>query len=249
MNRFKGKVALVTGASRGIGKEIALRLGSEGATVAVHFNRNEAAAAEIVREISTAGGKAFAIGADVSKTSEVASMFDTLDRELEVHTGRRGLDIVVNNAGISPVLTIEETTEGQFDEIFAVNVKAPFFVIQHAVGRIRDDGRIINVSSMSAVRARPTLVAYAASKAAVNGMTLALAQHLGNRGITVNAVAPGATDTDMLPDSIREMLKSRVALGRIGTASDVANIVVFLASQDAGWLTGQLLHASGGQEL
>lgn len=187
--------------------------------------------------------------AELGSTRAIAGMFDRLDLELTSSKLLARLDILVNNAGTSPVLTIEETTEEHFDQIFSLNVKAPFFVAQHALRRIGAKGRIINISSMSAVRARPTLAAYAASKPAVHGLTLALAQHVGSRGITVNAVAPGATDTDMLPDSIREMLCSRVALGRIGQSDDVADIVAFLASDEARWLTGQVLCASGGQEL
>lgn len=254
MNKLKDKVALVTGASRGIGRSIALRLAQDGAVIAVHYGKNRDAAEEVVREIQSGGGRAFTVGADLMSTHGVQSLFDALDASLKEHTGSNRLDIIVNNAGIGQNLAIEETTEQSFDEVMNIHVKAPLFVIQQALPRLNDDGRIINISSAVTRIAFPGLLAYSVTKGAVNTLTHVLAQQLGNRKITVNAILPGLIDTDMNaamlqnPDG-RQFAAGLSALGRWGQPEDVADIAAFLASPDSRWITGQLLDASGGSRL
>lgn len=249
------KVALVTGASRGIGRAIAEQLARDGILVAVHFGRSAAAANEVVAGIIQHGGKAFPVQADLGSIEQIEQMFTALDQALLEHTGEAKLDILINNAGVTPVISIAQMTESEFDELFDINVKAPFFVTKQALQRLRDGGRIVNVSSMSAIRARGGIPAYSATKGAINSMSLSLAQLLGSRGITVNAVAPGATETDLISDlltgsnSVRMQLQSKVVLGRLGQPKDIADVVSFLVSEQGGWLSGQVLQASGGQEL
>jgi len=251
---LNGKTALVTGASRGIGREIARRLAREGALVAVHYGTNYEAALETVREIGNAGGAAFPVGADIGTIEGIQALFRTLDTELVARTGDTKLDVLVNNAAIAPFAAIEETSEEVFDRVFAVNAKGPFFVTQQALPRLRNGGRIINVSTAATRLGVPMAAAYAASKAAVDTLTRLLAVHLGPRGITVNAVAPGVTDTDMAAPLLADAEATRsmvgqTALGRIGRPDDIAGVVAFLASPDAGWVTGHYLEASGGLRI
>ncbi len=251
--RLAGRTALVTGAGRGIGRAIAAGLAREGALVAANYRRSRDEAETLVHDIEAAGGAAFALQADVGKTSDLASMFEQLKHAL-AERGAVGLDILVNNAGISAFADISALTETVFDSTFDTNVKGVLFVTQHALSLMPDGGRIINVSSMVSHNAYPGSVAYAASKAAVDSITLSLAAGLGGRGITVNAVAPGATRTDFLvarnvnPERMAA-LEDGAALGRIGEPEDIARIVVFLASDDAGWITGERIRASGGMHL
>lgn len=248
------RTALVTGASRGIGRAIALRLAQEGVVVAVHYGRNETAAAATVAEIEAKGGRAFAVRADLGSMSEIARLFRDLNAEFTKRVGAAGIDILVNNAGIGIVGRLEETTEEIFDQQFDVNVKGLFFVTQHAAARLRDGGRVINITSQVALRAYPDCIAYGATKGAVNNLTLALAGELGARGITVNAVGPGMTATDFVTGYLNDpnyvqMVKANTALGRIGEATDIAGVVACLASPDAGWVTGQIIYATGGMQL
>jgi NAD(P)-dependent dehydrogenase (short-subunit alcohol dehydrogenase family) len=248
-----GKTALVTGAGRGIGREIALRLAREGAFVVIHYGASRKGAADVLAQIEGSGGKGLTLGADLSKVSEIANLFDALDREL-AQRGTQGLDILVNNAGIGVIGDVATTTEADFDRVFAINVKALLFVTQRAVARLRDGGRIINISSMVGHNAYPGAIAYAATKAAVDSMTLSMAAGLGSRRITVNAVAPGATDTDFIAfimknEAIVSGIKAQTALGEIGKASYIAGVVAFLASDDASWITGERIRASGGMHL
>jgi len=252
-DKLKGKTALVTGASRGIGREIALRLASEGALVAVHYGASKEAAEAVLAAIESAGGKAFLVQGDVTSVSEIRGMFAELDKALAAR-GTSGLDILVNNAGVGVQGDVENTTEADFDLVFATNVKGLLFVSQHAVPRIRDGGRVINLSSMVGHNAYPGAIAYAATKAAVDSMTMSMALGLGPRKITVNAVAPGATDTDFIAfimdnEAIVSHLKAQTALGEIGKPGDIAALVAFLASDDAGWITGERIRASGGMHL
>lgn len=249
-----GKTALVTGASRGIGRAIALRLAQDGALIAVHFVNNHAAATATVKEIEANGGQAFSIQAELGSLSEITRMFADLDNELVKRTGGATFDILVNNAGIGIAGRLEETTPEIFDRLFDVNVKGLFFVTQQASARLREGGRIINISSQVALRAYPDCIAYAATKAAVNHITVGLAGQLGSRGITVNAVAPGMTATDFVTGYLNDanyvqMVKAGTALGRIGQPTDIAGIVACLASNDAGWVTGQVIYATGGMQL
>ena len=254
--KLKGKIALVTGGSRGIGRAIVKRFAREGALVAVHYGSNRAAADATVADVKSAGGDAFALQADIGVVASIEAMFRALDAELMQRTGATRFDILVNNAAISPRMTLEETSEARFIEVFAVNVQGPFFTVQQAVPRLRDGGRIINVSSMSSQRARPQLPAYSASKGALDAMTRSFAKLLGPRRITVNGIAPGVVDTDLNAPLMHggdpmweSYFASRSILGRIGQPDDLAGVAAFLASEDAGWVTGDTILASGGQEL
>jgi 3-oxoacyl-[acyl-carrier protein] reductase len=246
-----GKVALVTGASRGIGKAIAIRLARDGATIAVHYALNELAARETVAEIKRGGADGFIVGADLRTLDGVSRLFSELDEELLRRTGSTAIDILVNNAGIAPHGGLEDTDEALFDEIFSLNVKAPFFIVQKALPRIRDHGRIINLSSCLTRFAYPVEAAYSLSKGAIDVFSLLLAKQLGSRGITVNALAPGVIDTDMNAYMLgnpegRAFAASLSVFNRVGMPSDVADIAAFLASPDSRWLTGQYVDATGG---
>lgn len=239
-----GKTALVTGASRGIGRAIAQRLAHDGAAVVVHYARDDAAAEEVVESIRADGGAATAVRA------ELPDELDDLVRALPDE-----LDVVVNNAGVIVRATIEGTSPEGFDRMFALNVRTPFFLAQRLLPKLRDGSRIINVSSSVTRSAFPQGIAYAMTKAALDAFSRALAQHLGPRGITVNTVAPGAMDTDMNADWLRDnpevqaQLAAQNALGRLGTPADVANAVAFLASEDSRWITANWLDTSSGSRL
>jgi 3-oxoacyl-[acyl-carrier protein] reductase len=242
MTHLTGKTALVTGASRGIGRAIAQRLAADGALVAVHYGSNDTAARETVVAIEQAGGQAFAVRAELGRPGGVETLFAEL--------GDQPLDILVNNAAIGAPIPIEKTTPELFERVFAVNVQAPFFIIQRALPLLRDGGRIINISSSAARIAMPE-IAYAMTKGAVDVLGRSLANTVGDRGITVNTVAPGVTETDMnawlrdLPQA-KAGVAGATALGRIGQPEDIADVVAFLASDQARWVTGQLIEATGG---
>ncbi len=250
---LSGKVALVTGASRGIGRAIALKLAGEGALIALHYGASADGARAVLGEIEASGGQGFILQADVRDVASITAMFAALDTAL-ADRGIAGIDILVNNAGIGVQGDVETTTEADFDAVFATNVKGLLFVSQHAVPRIKDGGRIINLSSMVGHNAYPGAIAYAATKAAVDSMTKSMAQGLGARRITVNAVAPGATDTDFIAfimdnEAVISHIKAQTALGAIGQAPDIAEVVAFLASDAARWITGERIRASGGMHL
>lgn len=250
---LKGKTALVTGASRGIGRATALMLADRGALVAVHYGRGRDQAEAVVRSIIEMGGKAFTVGADLTQPTSATDLFKQLDTVFTARTGGRELDILVNNAGVGPRAPIEDVAPEVLDEVVQVNLKAPFLIIQQASPRLRAGGRIINVSSMATQNAFPQLAAYVAAKAGLEALTLSLAQHFGPRGITVNAVLPGATATDMNPGFANPEIAARIAtataLGRMGEPEDIADVIAFLASDEARWVTGQRIQVSGGQRL
>jgi len=251
---LEGKVALVTGASRGIGRGIAEKLAADGATVAVHYGRNSKAADETVAEIRKNGGKAFAIGADLTAKDAANKLFAAYDAAAPKNGVNGPLDILVNNAGVAPFVGFAETTEAQFDEIIAVNVRAPFFIAQEAAKRLNDGGRIVNLSSVVARLPAPGLDAYSLSKPAVDSLTRSLAAALGSRNITVNAVAPGVIETDMAAaltstdESVQGVLAGQ-ALKRVGKAEDVADVVAFLAGPGGRWVTGEIIATSGGTRI
>lgn len=249
-----GKVALVTGASRGIGRAIAQRLAADGALVAVHYGRNKAAADDTVSAIEAAGGKAFAIGADLSAKDGVKTLYAGLDTELQARTGNTQFDILVNNAAVAPFVDFENTTEEVMDEIYAVNVRSVFFATQEAAKRLRDGGRVVNISSGVVRTPVAQSIAYSLLKAPVDNVTKTLAVVLGPRGITVNAVAPGVINTDMAAPLAQdpvavESVKNLQALKRLGEPEDIADVVGFLAGGYSRWVTGQVIEASGGSAL
>ena len=253
MAELVGKIALVTGASRGIGRMTAMRLADMGATVAVHYRNSAAAAHRVVEEISAKGTQAFALQVNLSDPDGPKRMYELMDVELERRFGSNKFDILVNNAGAATRAVIEEVTEADFDETLQVDLKAPFFLIKYASPRLRDGGRIINVSSMGTRVAFPVMAAYAPAKAGLEALTLLLAAHFGPRGITVNVVLPGATATDMNP-AAKDPVQSRelaetIALRRVGQPEDIADVIAFLATDRARWVTGQRIDTSGGQRI
>ncbi|BCJ36569.1 short-chain dehydrogenase [Actinocatenispora thailandica] len=250
MGRLTGRTALVTGAGRGIGRAIARRLAADGARVGVHYGTSADAAAQTVAVIEAAGGQAFRLGAELGVPGDAAALWAAYDRHAD------GVDILVNNAGVLGGRTpYEQVDDAAYDHVFAVNTKAPFFLIQQGLSRLRDGGRIVNVSTRFTHGARnPDLLAYSMSKAALDALTATLAKQLGPRGITVNAVGPGATDTDMNAARLgteqgRAQIAALSPLGRVAAPAEVADIVAFLASPDARWVTGQWIDASGGSLL
>ncbi|GAA2996428.1 SDR family oxidoreductase [Streptosporangium longisporum] len=255
MYALEDKVALVTGGSRGIGRAIAERLARDGAVVAVAFARDEAAADEVVERIRKDGGRAFAIQADLGARGCAATLWAAFDAGITEHAPGGGVDIIVNNAGIGRSADLVSLTEEEFDEVFAVNVRAPFFIVKEGLGRLRDGGRIVNISSGVARLAMPEIIAYGSTKGALDTFTLNLAKQLGPRGITANSVAPGIVDTDVNAGWLRGNAQaeahaaSLAALGRVGQPEDIADIVAFLASDDARWVTGRVIDATGGAGL
>ncbi|MFD7787958.1 SDR family oxidoreductase [Streptomyces nojiriensis] len=245
-----GKNALVTGGSRGIGRAVAERLAADGVTVVLTYASDAAAARETVGRIAKDGGRAFALQAELGSSGSAAALWAAYDE-----LGLDGVDIIVNNAGIGLPIPLGEITEQDFDRVFAVNVRAPFFVVQEALGRLRDGGRIINISSGAARIAMPEILAYGATKGALDTLTLNLAKALGARGITVNSVAPGIVDTDVNAGWLRGNAEAEAhaaslsALGRIGRPDDIADVVGFLASDAARWVTGRVVDATGGSAL
>ncbi|MYW43095.1 SDR family oxidoreductase [Streptomyces sp. SID161] len=247
MGALTGKTALVTGGSRGIGRAIAERLGRDGARVAVHYGSNETAAKETVAAIEAGGGSAFAIGAELGTPGDARQLWEEFDRHAD------GLDILVHNAGIGATRPFAEIDEEEYDRLFAVNVKAPFFLTRLGAERLRDGGRVVNISSGLARSAlMPQTIAYGMTKAALDVFTRDLSKVLGPRGITVNSVAPGIVDTDInaswlrASDEAREAAAAYSALGRVGTPQDIADVVAFLVSEDGRWVTGHWLDATGG---
>ncbi len=245
MSMLDGKVALVTGASRGIGAAVALRLARNGAHVFVNYRADASGADAVVHAIRAGGGQADVLQADVSRVPDVQALVDRV-----ADAGGR-LDILVNNAAVCGPGTVDSLTEADFDGHFAANVKSVLFASQAAVPHLAQrGGAIVNVSSVNGRKPAAGASVYSASKAAVDAITAALAEELGPRRIRVNAVAPGATDTVMLrganPADAVASIALQTPLGRLGLPEDIARTVAFLASEKASWITGQVLTASGG---
>ncbi|MBC7927858.1 MAG: SDR family oxidoreductase [Bryobacteraceae bacterium] len=251
--KLEGKTALVTGASRGIGRAIAVRLAEDGANVLVHYGKSAEAAEEVAGVIRKAGGTAAVLGGDLSSSAGVTELVSGVAKTLGQNGVGKKLDILVNNAGIAEYSNLETTTEEYFDRLFQINVKALFFITQNLVNHIPDGGRIVNVSSVVSRAAFPNILPYAATKGAVDVLTRHLASELGPRNITVNSVAPGAIDTDMgawvRTDEGAAAVRAMQALQETGKPEFVASAVAFLVSSDGHWVTGQVLDASGGSKL
>jgi NAD(P)-dependent dehydrogenase (short-subunit alcohol dehydrogenase family) len=247
MGVLAGRTALVTGASRGIGRGIAERLGRDGARVAVHYGRNGAAARDTVAAIEAAGGSAFAIRADLRAPGAAEALWEEFDRHAD------GVDVLVNNAGIGNTRSIAEIGEEEYDAVFAVNVKAPFFILKHGMERLRDHGRVVNISSgLARTAVMPDNVAYAMTKGALDVLSRDLSKVLGARGITVNSVAPGIIETDNTAELLHgsadgwDRAAALSALGGVGAPAEVADVVAFLASHEGRWVTGSWVDATGG---
>jgi 3-oxoacyl-[acyl-carrier protein] reductase len=248
MKKLYGKVALVTGGGRGFGRAIALAFGAEGADVVVNYNASAGGAAEVVQTLERLGSRAVAMKADVAREDEVNLMMEAAIRRFG------HLDILVNNAGIMTRGQFHQTAVSVYDEMFAINVTGTMLCTRHALPAMMAQryGRIINLSSQLAQRAvaSPGFAAYAATKGAIESLTRSLAHELGPHGITVNAIAPGGIETDMsrevMTDEYRDRRLGELPLRRFGSVEDVGYSAVVLASEEAGYLTGQILHPSGG---
>lgn len=238
------RVAIVTGASKGIGKALALRLAKDGLAVVVNYASSQAAADDVVREIETAGGKAIAVKADVGTSAGITALFDAAEKSFG------GIDILVNNAGIMKLLPLTETDDAEFERHLTVNLTGTFYGIREGGKRLREGGRIINFSSSVVGMYGPGYGPYAASKAGVEAMTHVASKELGKRRITVNAVAPGPVETELFmtgkSDELVQNIIRNIPLGRLGQPDDIASVVSFLVGPDSGWVNGQVLRANGG---
>jgi 3-oxoacyl-[acyl-carrier protein] reductase len=238
------KVAIVTGASRGIGAAVAQRLARDGFAVTINYASNRAAAADVVRNIEAAGGRAIAAEADVSDAAAMRGLFDATDAAFG------GVDVLVNNAGTMQLARFADADDASFDRQVAINFKGTFNGLAEAARRLRDGGRVVNFSTSVVGTRFESYGVYAATKAAVETMTYVLARELRGRNIAVNAVAPGPTATDLFlggksPELI-ERLAKMAPMERLGTPEDIANVVAFLAGPEGGWINGQVLRANGG---
>ncbi len=240
MASLSGKVAIVTGSSNGIGRAIAERFAEDGAIVVVNHSKSPEKAKQVVTGIQAKGGKALAVQADMSRVSEARRLV----RDTVTQFGR--LDILVNNAGKFMPKPLAETTEDEFDQVMALNAKGPYFAMQEAAQVLKEGGRIINISTEGTHVSFPGATAYLGSKGALEQFTKGLAQELAPRGITVNTVSPGFTETGMMTDHYRQIGIQLSPLKRLGLPKDIADVVVFIVSEEARWLTGQNIHAGGG---
>lgn len=254
MKILEGKTALVTGASRNLGRAIAERLAASGALVAINYAANQAAADATLAGIEAAGGKAFLLKGKLGQPGSAEALTAALLAELKARTGEAKLDILVNNVGGGDYCDIRSTDHAMFDDIVANNLKTPFFLTQALLPSLAEGGRVINLSSAASRLALPEVAVYSMCKAAVDMFTVIMAKELGSRRITVNAVLPGFNETESNAreagdPEIRRQIEELTTLGRFGLASDIADVVHTLASPDMGWVTGQCIEASGGFKL
>lgn len=244
MKPLEQKVAIITGSSRGIGAQIAKTIALSGASVVVNYVGNKSAADQVAADIKAEGGAAIVLRGDVSSAADVRSMFESTIAQF----GK--IDILINNAGSILYKTIQETTDEDFDRIFAVNVKGTFNTLREAATHLESGGRIVNFSSTTTRLMFPMYGAYAATKGAVEQLTRVFAKEIGARGITVNSISPGPTNTELFTEGKTEEVITRLAgmaaLGRIGEPIDIARVVLFLVSEEAAWVTGQNIGANGG---
>ncbi|MFE6288125.1 SDR family oxidoreductase [Streptomyces sp. NPDC057877] len=254
MGSLEGKTALVTGASRGIGRAIAQRLAADGALVAIHYGSNHTAAKETLHDITTSGGRAFTLHAPLGDPEHIPALYQQLDTHLTSLNQPTTLDILVNNAGFHIPGTIHTTTSHDFDELINIHARIPLFLIQHALPRIPQGGRIINISSAATRVAHPTALAYSMAKAALETLTHTLAKELGPQHITINNIAPAFIKTDLNrhrwdTPTQAAATAAHSTFNRIGDPTDIADITAFLASHNSRWITGQTIDATGGTHL
>jgi len=244
MPKANPRTAIITGASKGIGKATAILLGSNHINVIVNYKQDAAGAQDVVQTIEKQGGRAIAVQADVSVPAGVTHLFDKAVDEF----GQ--VDILINNAGVLLTKPIADITEGDFDDVFAVNVKGVFFTMKAAATRLADNGIVINLSSTTTRALFPNYGLYSASKAAVEQATRVFAKEMGSRGISVNAVMPGPTNTQLMrdgkTDADRERLAGLAAFNRLGEPEDIAKVILFLVSDQAGWVSAQVIGVNGG---
>jgi len=248
MRKLEGKVAVVTGASRGIGRAIALKLAAEGAKVIVNYSGSQAKAEEVVAAIQANGGEALAVQASVSKTEEVTALMDAAVKTFG------SLDILVNNAGITRDNLLMRMKENEWDDVLDTNLKGVFLCTKAVTRQMMKQraGRIINISSIVGVAGNAGQANYVAAKAGVIGLTKTTAKELATRNILVNAIAPGFIETEMteqLPEDLKQGMLTQIPLAKLGQPEDIAKAVVFLASDDANYMTGQTLHIDGGMVM
>ena len=249
------KIALVTGGSRGLGKDMALRLAEKGSDVIITYQSQKEAADAVVAQITSKGNKAVALQLDVSDFSSLDGFVKQLAQTLKDNWGVSNFDFLVNNAGMGATIPFAQATEADFDQFMNVHFKSVYFLIQKTLSMLNDGGRIINISSGSTKFCVPGYSIYASMKGGIETLTKYLAKDLGARGITVNVVAPGPIETDFNNAAIRSnperkaAMAKTIALGRVGKAEDIGGVIAFLCSADAGWITGQRIEASGGISL
>lgn len=249
------KIALVTGGSRGLGKNMAIRLAEKGSDVIITYRSKKDEAHKVVKEIEAAGSKAAALHFDAADVKSIDSFLRTVQQTLKEKFQSDKFDFLINNAGMGATIPFLKATEENFDEFINVHYKSVYFLIQKSLPMMNDGGRIINISSGTTRFANPGYSIYSSAKGAVEVLTRSIAKEIGNRKITVNIVAPGPIETDFNDAAIRNsperkaMLSNLTALGRVGNAEDIGGVVAFLCSEDAGWINGQRIEVSGGINL